>query len=418
MTRMTTLGFAVFALAASTAPLAARAAQLQTIYTFRGGSDGADPQVGLLSVSNTLYGTTTAGGDPDSACGAGGCGTVFEINLKNNAETVLHRFDARPDGMFPYASLLMLGTTLYGTTESGGDSSTGYGTVFKVAPSTASERLVSSFNGTHGSGPVGGMAANGNLIYGATQVGGTGCKNGGCGTVFAVNIATNAQSVLHNFAGGTDGQQPAAGLVYSGGMLYGTTITGGGKGPCQFGAGCGTVYAVNATTGAEKILHRFTGGSDGGSPSSELVFYQNALYGVTSQGGDTACTGGCGVAFKINPATGAETVLHIFTGVADGAFPMGVAMQNGILYGTTFGGGNLGCNAGVGGAEAGCGTLYSLNTATLAESVLFNFGNGTEGGHPASLVLVGNALYGVTESGGNALCSGDVGCGTVFKFTP
>jgi hypothetical protein len=48
---------------------------------------------------------------------------------------------------------------------------------------------------------------------------------------------------------------------------------------------------------------------------------------------------GCGVVFKLDPA-GNETVLHTFTGGADGAFPGALTLDaSGTLYGTAAGGG-------------------------------------------------------------------------------
>jgi uncharacterized repeat protein (TIGR03803 family) len=51
---------------------------IKTVYSFRGGRDGAGPQAGLINVGGTLYGTTTYGGG--GRCQQGyGCGTVFAL---------------------------------------------------------------------------------------------------------------------------------------------------------------------------------------------------------------------------------------------------------------------------------------------------------------------------------------------------
>jgi uncharacterized repeat protein (TIGR03803 family) len=42
------------------------------VYSFQGGSDGADPYVGLVALDGTLYGTTGSGG-------AKSMGTVFSV---------------------------------------------------------------------------------------------------------------------------------------------------------------------------------------------------------------------------------------------------------------------------------------------------------------------------------------------------
>ena len=88
------------------------------IYSFAGGSNGARPVGNLVVVNGTLYGITNEGGD---ACNSYtlGCGTVYSIGT-NGAQKVLHTFTGTPDGAFPYAGLLNVNGTLYGTTASGG----------------------------------------------------------------------------------------------------------------------------------------------------------------------------------------------------------------------------------------------------------------------------------------------------------
>jgi hypothetical protein len=56
--------------------------------------------------------------------------------------------------------------------------------------------------------------------------------------------------------------------------------------------------------GTEKVLYRFSGGSDGASPDSTLARAGSGLYGTTQYGGDAGnreCKSGCGVAFELSP---------------------------------------------------------------------------------------------------------------------
>jgi uncharacterized repeat protein (TIGR03803 family) len=221
-------------------------------------------------------------------------------------------------------------------------------------------------------------------------------------------------SILHSFAGGTDGSQPLAGLVLDAqGNLYGTTCCGGGNN------GRGTVFEVDAA-GQETVLHSFTGtAGDGANPAAALVLdSQGNLYGTTKDGGNLACGGGsgCGTVFKID-TTGQETVLYSFTGTGgDGAYPIGgLALDSaGNLYGTTEYGGDPACNTG-----GGCGTVFEI-ASTGQESVLYSFTEtGGDGAVPAAGLVRDsqNNLYGTTEYGGNLACySGGLGgCGTVFE---
>jgi uncharacterized repeat protein (TIGR03803 family) len=176
--------------------------------------------------------------------------------------------------------------------------------------------------------------AAGNL-YGTTFFGGTGtgCDIyfGGCGEVFKLDT-TGTETVLHSFGGAPDGSNPTARVVLDeSGNLYGTTAFGGEYGD-------GTVFKVDATTGAETILHSFSGGADGANPNAGLV--EDAagnFYGTTQYGGQ-ACDGrGCGTVFELS-TTGQETILYRFRDVPDGASPLGgVALDSsGRVYGTTW----------------------------------------------------------------------------------
>ena len=110
--------------ASATSTAQAQSYAAQVIYSFSGGSDGADPMAGLIrDAAGNLYGTTYDGGDY-------GYGTVFRWDNAGN-ETVLHSFSGGPDGEYPSAGLVRdAAGNLYGTTADGGTS--GVGTVFKV----------------------------------------------------------------------------------------------------------------------------------------------------------------------------------------------------------------------------------------------------------------------------------------------
>jgi hypothetical protein len=68
----------------------------KVLYTFAGGTDGANP-IGLAGDGRgNLYGITNFGGD--LSCNRGfGCGTVFKVNTKG-AETVPWAFTGAADG--------------------------------------------------------------------------------------------------------------------------------------------------------------------------------------------------------------------------------------------------------------------------------------------------------------------------------
>ena len=148
-------------------------------------------------------------------------------------------------------------------------------------------------------------------------------------------------SVLYTFSGEADGATPYAPLVRdAAGNLYGTAGYGGNtSSSCFWGAsGCGVVFKLDPS-GKETVLHTFTGGADGYLPFAGLVRDQvGNLYGTTS-----AFIGpGDGVGFKLFKSREFEA-LHTFSGT-DGATPFygSLLPHEGSVYGTTSQGGAYG----------------------------------------------------------------------------
>ncbi len=255
--------------------------------------------------------------------------------------------------------------------------------------------------------------AAGNL-YGTTSDGG----DSGQGAVFKLTPngdGTWSGTLLHSFMGGTDGSDPIAGVVFDqAGNLYGTTTEGGGC--TKFTFGCGTVFELTPQmdgSWTESIIHAFTGGADGEFPNrNPLTLNAGILYGEAQFGG--AALGG--VVFKLiqNPGgSWTEQVLYDFANPSGGALPDGglVFDAAGNLYGTTTYLGN---------AHA-CGTVFKLapnSSGTWSQSVLHTFCfSGSDGNDPIGGLTLDRAgnLYGVTHlGGGSKKCS--EGCGTVFRL--
>jgi len=290
------------------------------------------------------------------------------------------------------------------------------------------EKNLYCFTPDNGTYPYAGMTEVNGILYGTTVTGGTGgCSSyvynspGGCGTVFSYNPATNEEKVVHSFTSNGyqsdgDGELPYGGLTYANGMLYGTT-TSGGSGDCDYDfysqeyEGCGTVYSINPSTGAETVLYSFQrNGTDGVYPMSTPIFVKRKggqLFGLTSEGGTGGTcyeSPGCGTIFKLDLATGEEKVVHSFqNNGTDGVHPTGDwTSLAGVLYSTTFSGGAY-----------GYGTAFSFDPATDKETTLHAFGSGTDGAYPsAGMTETGGLLYGTTANGGAA------GLGTVFSLAP
>lgn len=228
-----------------------------------------------------------------------------------------------------------------------------------------------------------------------------------------VTLSTQAQTfnVIHNFTGGRDGANPGTALTMStGGVLYGTTYSGG--------EGYGGVFKLKPTGSGWIVnpLYVFTGGTDGGKPFGALVIgHDGNLYGVTEFGGTP--TVNVGVVYKLQPSPTFcrtvicfwnETVLYTFGGHSDGSYPEGRVLfdQAGNIYGIT--------NDYETGQD---GTVWELTPSGggWAKTILHTFaGPPTDGSLPTSGVITDSTgnLYGTTAAGGST------DNGTVFRLTP
>ncbi|HTT85445.1 MAG TPA: choice-of-anchor tandem repeat GloVer-containing protein [Rhizomicrobium sp.] len=228
-------------------------------------------------------------------------GTAFSLDPATGIETVLHTFSAkREDGRGPQAGLIGVNGTLYGTTEYGGAYNAG--AVFSLDPTTGAEAVLYSFKGypSDGAGPVAGLLHVNGSLYGTTFGGGA----QDLGTVFAIDLATSAETALYSFQGyPSDGAEPGAGLIDVNGSLYGTTEDGGAQG-CKNEQGeyigCGTAFSINLQLGSETELYSFCGEqfcADGQEPLAALISLNGVLYGTTELGGEY----GYGAVFSIVP---------------------------------------------------------------------------------------------------------------------
>jgi uncharacterized repeat protein (TIGR03803 family) len=379
------------------------------LYTFTGHADGATPNAPLLRDDDgNLYGTATFGGNLND-CDDQGCGTVFKLS-KNGELTALYAFTGGKDGSLPNGPLVRDAEgNLYGTTQEGG--AHGWGVVFKVTPSSK-ETVLYSFGSQAEDGalPMAGLVRDsaGNL-YGTTFAGGGNCPGYGCGTVYEVT-PSGAEKILWRFGHLTnDGLNPYYTTLIRDkqGNLYGTTHYGGAN-PGPDGTGLGTVFKVTSS-GEEKVLYSFTGGTDGAFPYAGLA--QDAkgnLYGTTG-----------GSVFEIT-TSGKEKTIYDFQGSSgDGSDSTANLLRdaNGDLNGTTFQGGSY-----------DGGTVFRV-TSSGKETMLYSFFTtasgleATDGQWPTGGVIQdaeGN-LYGATTYGGNYdsayMCYSE-GCGVLFELTP
>jgi len=275
-----------------------------TLFNFPDDSNGGTGPNGLVLAGGMLYGTTAYGGQ---AYG----GTVFKIAPNGSGFTRMHEFSAsaynpsigsmtNSDGAYPQAALVVSGTTLYGTAS--GCGSNGCGTVFKINTDGSGFAVLHHFTASEGSSPSGELFLSGDLMYGTAESGGSAYA----GTVFQIGMDGTRfsrllafPSTVYNGAGNytnSSGAAPYGALLLSGGMLYGTTESGGS-------AGSGTIFAVNTNGSGFTNLYTFSGfdlstrtNLDGANPYAGLALSDSTVYATTYNGGDA----GYGSLFALN----------------------------------------------------------------------------------------------------------------------
>jgi uncharacterized repeat protein (TIGR03803 family) len=224
----------------------------------------------------------------------------------------------------------------------------------------------------------------------------------------AVCLPAQAQTltVLYSFTGGADGAGPTGVVRDPTGNLFGTTPYRGDLN-CGDQAGCGTAFKLDAT-GTLTVLHTFTGGADGASPVGTLMRdAAGNLFGTTYDGGNINCylgTMGCGTVYKLD-ASGNKTMLYPFPGSIDGALPNGALVEDakGNLYGTTAWGGIANCNE--------CGTVFKLRATGGTETILHRFTGRGDG----NLVYAGVIRDAAGNLYGTSFYGGAYNLGAVFK---
>jgi uncharacterized repeat protein (TIGR03803 family) len=336
-----------------------------------------------------------------------------------SARVIFSFTDTNGEGAFPVAPVIFdTKGAIYGTTAVGGAG--GFGTVWALTPPSGekskswTETILYDFSGgADGQQPMNITFGPGGVIYSTTYLGGSDNCYQGCGTIFELTPPTGGggrawtKQTLYEFLGGADGEAPGNIQVGADGMLFGVTGS--------------NVWSLTESDGVwtKTIIHSFPASKDDGvSANFDIVFDANGnLYGTTYEGGSSDY----GVVWELSPpapGSGAwtETILHSFTGAStDGGYPIGGLTMgaNGVVYGT----------ASYSGVANDSGTAFALTPpaqqgGAWPYNVIHKFSGGKNGATPSTTMAIdasGN-LYGTTWNGGSTACY--LGCGTVFELAP
>ncbi|HNQ42748.1 MAG TPA: T9SS type A sorting domain-containing protein [Tenuifilaceae bacterium] len=389
-----------------------------------GGDIGEYPEGSLIQASNgLLYGNTQAGGDsgngvlfefnpelgvaskmydytystgynaigklteaqPGKLIGLARSGVIYEYDLLSGIYSAkINLNNVAGGGSAPLGGLILhTDNKYYGLTSAGGSENAGVIFEYQLSSNTYNKLL--DFNRIiNGGGPRSKLVqAETGKLYGMTPKGGA----HGLGTIFEFDPYTREFHKKIDFDG-LNGQAPNGGFILaSNKKLYGLTRTSLSY--------PGALIEYSPYENTVVVRHFFDGLFTGAGPNANLIESENGkLYGMTRQGG----VYNRGVIFVFDPNTNSLEKLYDFNPTDEGHAPLASLVEfNGILYGTTNGGGSF-----------NLGIIFSFDPDTKAFQKLFDFDITTGYAPQSSLTNVNGKLYGTTSAGP----------GFLFEFDP
>ena len=386
------IAIALLAMLVTAVTMPTHAQTFSQLYNFGTKSgDALNPQGAIAQgLDGDLYSTSNTGG-------AHNWGSVFKVTPEGK-EIVLYSFCSQTDctdGNSPYGGLTLrpdghfLGTTEY----NGVGVANSAGTIFDVSP-TGTLTTLHTFTGPDGAAPISPpIEGPDGSFYGVTPSGGAASN---CGTLYRMTDAGFTLLYEFDHPGAGNGCNPNGPLVLgSDGSLYGTTESGGLNGP-------GTVFRATLNPGKATTVTFLSQRPDAfvGPPNNLIQGNDGNFYGMygsflfqmtpigtfnvlatlpiqlgqavvglgqASDGNFYETVSGRsgsidGVLYQVTPA-GSDSVIAGFGNNCNAfgscpfvaEYPSSPPMQgtNGLLYGSTSGGGTgTGCNG-------GCGVFYS-----------------------------------------------------------
>ena len=263
----------------------------------------------LNLVGSTFYGMTSYGG-------AHGLGTIYSINTDGSNFQDLYDFSGGAgDGANPFGSLTLVGSTFYGMTNEGGANNDG--AIFSFSDTGGSPTIVYSFSGGgDGANPCGSLTLSGSTLYGTTKSGGNG---GWQGTIFAIsstalNVApSQVNGTWINASGGSwsTGGNWDVGVAPGGNPLdtavFGTVLTSGTAivaldssqtlAALGFNTPSGASYVISASNGSTLTLANTAAGAatlsnSGGNHTIAAPIVLGSNLSVIAAPGSTLCVSG------------------------------------------------------------------------------------------------------------------------------
>lgn len=259
------------------------------------------------SSGTTIYGTTQSL-TPD----ANNVGTIWSFDASNNTFTKLHEFDRLANGL----RLGVSGTTLFGTTPSGG--ANGGGTLWSFDTSSNALIKLHDFDRAVDGGGPGELVVSGTTLFGLSIA----VDPDRPGMLWSFDTGTDTLTTLHRFS---EFPNP----IFNGIAVSGTTVFGTIGDPNS-----AKLWSFDTATNEFTELHQFV---DEGFPG-HITVSGTKIIGATA--GDLS-TGGAGTLWIFDTADNTMTNSHDFRPSIDGANPARghLVWLGDKVYGTTFQGG-------------------------------------------------------------------------------
>jgi hypothetical protein len=298
----------------------------------------------------------------------------------------------------------------------------GSGALFTVDPSSGARTIISDF-GNSAQGPVGidpkdlTIEDSGTVLVIDENAG-----TDGHGMLFRLDPATGVRTPLSDFGDAGQGPvfPPGSNVLQDGPRdvavdASGSILVTESEGGTNFQ---GALFRVDPSTGARTVI------SDFGDPTQGIVGQDPLDFAIESSGNIlvidfNAGAGSAGLLFRVDPTNGARTPVSDFgDGPPQGVAPAGIAIDStGNALVTDFQGG-----------AGGLGALFFVDVSSGARTLLSDFGNAAQGATGAnplgvlapasgSLLVVDDnagtnargALFGVNPSNGSRTVISDFG---------
>ena len=335
---------------------------------------------GNTAMPTSVQAAQVAAGDiivVDSRAGTNSLGAVFQVDPSSGQRTLVSDLGNPAQG--PLGKLAQavafdqVGLLVLDSMASPACSATGCGALFRVDLVTGNRQVLSDF-GDAAKGPVGSRPQD----LAVDSAGRILVTDPFAGLVFSVDGTTGARAIFSNFTDAARGP--------TGGRPWGIAVESSGRVVVTDTFPVPLLFALDPVTGGRTVITTFTNVSQGptGVAPVDVRPEQGGQLLVLDQATFSPAGSGSGTLFRVDPNSGARTVVSDLTTPAQG--PIGLTASSLDVAA----GGQVLITDGDGGVDPARGVLFRVDALTGARSYLSDFGNPAQG--PLGLEPIGLAI--------------------------